>query len=101
MRIIKLFLLTAITILLVVFCAVNRTIVLIDLFPLPYSAEIPVFILSILSIAMGAFLGGIAANIKLIAMKCSLRKAQNNIVLLENRIKELQNEQGNKLPTII
>ena len=64
MKTLKIFLLVIIVILLIIFCTINRSLVLLDLFPLPYYIELPIFLFFILSIAIGVFLGWIFAIVK-------------------------------------
>ncbi|MEQ1789759.1 MAG: lipopolysaccharide assembly protein LapA domain-containing protein [Rickettsiales bacterium] len=83
---------TAITVVLVTFCVVNRAIISIDLFPLSYSVEIPIFIFALLCVVSGIILSSIIINLKLLKAKSALKTMQRSINALENENKVLRSE---------
>jgi uncharacterized integral membrane protein len=85
---------------LVVFCAFNRQIVAIDLFPFPYSAEITLFFFALICMAIGVILGGFSVSYQLMQTKYQLKKSSQQIAALENEIKSLRIEKKNPLPVI-
>lgn len=92
MSFIKYFLLAIISIVLITFCAVNREAVSISLFPLPYSADLPIFIFALLCVTVGVIIGGLSLNIKLIKTKCQLKQSKRRIEALGNENKILRCE---------
>ncbi len=93
MGFIKFFLVTIISIILIAFCAVNRTSVAISLFPLPFMIDIPVFIFALICMALGIIIGGITTNIKLLQNKILLKQNKKRMEALENENKILRSEQ--------
>lgn len=99
LRFFKLLLLLIVTVAFLVFAVVNRELVAVSLFPLPYSAEIPVFILAIACFAAGALYGWLMVGMKLIRNKYMLRSEHNRVMALQNEVQALHAEQD-KLPAI-
>lgn len=90
---------TIITVVLITFCVVNRGLISIDLFPFPYSTEIPIFIFALLCVISGVVLSGIVINIKLLKTKSIIKKMQRRINALENETMVLKSENEFTLPT--
>lgn len=101
MGVIKFLFLTVVTVALVTFCVVNRATVTISLFPLPYYADIPVFIIAILSIAIGVVVASVTLNIKIIKMGCKIKKMQQRIDALENENRAIRSEREFTVPMLV
>ena len=99
MGFIKYLFITIITVILVTFCVVNRALISIDLFPFPYSAEIPIFVFALLCMVSGVIISGIISNIKLIKTKSMAKKMQRRIDALENENRVLRSESEFTLPS--
>lgn len=84
------FIITAI--ILITFCAVNSSSVSINLFPLPYFIDIPIFIFAILCMMIGVITGSFAANVKLLKANHVLRKAQRHAKTVEDENKVMRSE---------
>ena len=100
MRIIKFLVCAVITIFLVVFCAVNRLPVSLNLFPFPYILEFPLFIFALFCVSIGVVFGGFSSWCYLRKTRRTLRNSVARMEALENEIKSLRIERENKLPAI-
>lgn len=100
MRIIKFLECAIITVFLVVFCAVNRSPVSLNLFPFPYILELPLFVFALFCVSIGVVFGGFSVACKLRKTRRKLRNSLSRIEALENEIKSLRVEHENKLPAI-
>lgn len=85
MKIVKWILIALVSGILVTFALVNRTQVTLALFPLPFEADIPVFLLIFLTLIAGSLLGGLSCLSY--AFSC-LRKAR----LLTARLAAVEQE---------
>jgi len=94
---VKLLAVFVLAIFLAVFCVANRSIVSLNLVPLPYIAELPLFIFALICIAVGVILGGVSASYQTIKTKCELRKTLQRNSALENEIKSLRMERNSSL----
>jgi len=92
-RKLKLWLAMAITLLLILFAAVNHEFVSISLFPLPYQVELPKFLLAIICFGGGLLVGGIIMSARLSRAKRGHNKAAKHAAALENEVKSLHSEQ--------
>jgi uncharacterized integral membrane protein len=70
----------------------NRTSVQLSLFPLPYTASMPLFLLAILCLALGAVLGGLAVSSRAMRARRKEHDAQKRIAALENELAALKTE---------
>ena len=95
-RYIRFFLLILITIVFVAFSVANREMVEINLFPIPYSANMPKFILAILCFSLGVIVAGLIMSLKLARARHRLNKEHKRAVTLETELKGLRSE--NLLP---
>lgn len=100
MSYIKFLLFAVATVVSVVFCVVNREKVVVSLSPLPYSVDLPAFVLVLLCVMIGTIVGGFAVNIKLFKTRCLLKKIQHRVTALENENKALRSERGHTLPAL-
>lgn len=99
MRYIKYFLLIAITAVFVDFSIVNRETVSLSLFPLPYSATLPQFLLVIICVVLGVLMGGISASLAHFKTKHKLKQQKQKNAALENEVKALRSEQEFSIST--
>lgn len=89
---IKLLFITAFTFAFVMFAVANRGIVAISLFPLPYDAEMPVFLLAVLCVALGAVIGGLVMSCHLSKRYLQLRREHKRAEALENELAAMRAE---------
>jgi putative membrane protein len=75
----------------------NRQPVTFSLFPLPYTAEMPVFALVLLSFMLGALVAGLIATLSFLRSKVELSMAKRHVAALENEVGGLRAER-NVLP---
>lgn len=100
MRFIKLFFITVISIVFTVLCVANREIVPLSLFPFPYEIRLPVFMLTLVSMAIGVIATSITFNFKFIKMGSLLKKSQKRLAAVEDENKILRSEQEYARPAI-
>ena len=89
-RAFKASLVTVITILFLVFAVVNRGMVHLSLFPLPYTAEMPTFLFAIFCFAIGLTVGWIAVSLKLSRNHRLLKSEHKRVMALQNELSLLQ-----------
>ena len=77
LRAIKLLLIAVFSVVFLDFAIVNRETVHLSLFPLPYAADLPQFLLILLCFALGALVGGFAVNMKLLKSSRQYRAEHN------------------------
>ncbi|MEZ5690819.1 MAG: LapA family protein [Rickettsiales bacterium] len=92
MGFIKTLLFIIVSIFLIAFCAVNKEIVSINLFPFPYLIELPLFIFSLLCVIFGIIMGSLVSNMEIMKLRNSLRKIKKRCVILENENKSMRSE---------
>lgn len=100
MKLIKFFLIFIISIIFIIFCVVNREVISLDLFPLPYSIRVPVFMLFLLSIAVGAIITGLMLNIQIFRMRHLVKNTRQRMQAVENENKSLRSERELVLPAL-
>lgn len=98
---IKFFLIAVIAVFFVNFCVVNREVVSVSLFPLPYTVDIIAFILVLLSVSVGVVVSGFLFSIQSLKNRCQIKKLQQRVVALENENKVLRSEHEFTLPALI
>ncbi len=86
-----------ITVVFIVFAAVNREFVDISLFPLPYIVEIPKFLMAITCFGAGLLVGGIVMSLKLARMIRMAKKEHQHVMALQNEVTSLHNERQHAL----
>lgn len=79
------------------FCVSNRHPAELSLSPLPYSIELPLFLLILFSFLLGAVIAGIAATFSSIKQKWNLLSSRRRIKALENEIGGLKVEKSTAL----
>jgi uncharacterized integral membrane protein len=92
-RTLKLWFAILLTLLLVLFAIVNRDMIAISLFPLPYALELPKFLLAIICFGAGLMVGGIVMSLKLNRALRVYHKSHQRAIALENELKSLHTEQ--------
>jgi putative membrane protein len=80
----------------VVFAVVNREMITISLFPLPYSAELPKFFLAILFFTLGILVGGLVISLKYTRVVRGLKREQKQVGALKNEVQALREESSLK-----
>ncbi len=100
MKTVKFIVLLLLALVFIIFCVVNHGPVTISLFPVPYSFDIPVFVLALLSMAFGVMITGVVMNIKLLKNYSSNRKTIQRMQAVENEIKALRSEREQSLPAL-
>ena len=82
----------AITVLFLVFAISNRAPVHLSLFPLPYDADLPLFLLAIACFSLGVLVGGITMGIKLSQSWRAARQEHKRAEALENELSALHGQ---------
>ena len=85
-RTFKLFLVTLITVVFVMFAVVNREVVHLSLFPLPYTAEMPAFIFAVICFSLGLIVGWIVVSLKLMKSQRLLKSQHKHVMALQNEV---------------
>lgn len=80
------------------FAIANRATVELSFFPLPYSAETPIFFLILATFLLGALVTALTALFSHLHLRFQLISARKRIAALENEIGGLKAEQDVKLP---
>lgn len=75
------------------FAVVNRAGVEVSLFPFPYSAEIPAFLLVLICFGFGALYGWLLSGMQLMRSKYMLKSEHNRVMALQNEVQTLHAEQ--------
>jgi lipopolysaccharide assembly protein A len=73
-----------------VFAVANRTTVAISLFPLPYSVDVPLFLLVLLCFALGVMFAGLTMGTKLSRSNRMLKKERKHATALHNELTGLK-----------
>ena len=97
-RTLKLWVAIFISCLFVLFAVVNREIIAISLFPLPYHLDLPKFLLAIICFGAGLLVGGIVMTLKLSRAKSLLRKEHKHVMALQNEVAGAREEKQLILP---
>ena len=74
---------------LIVFSVSNRTAITLDAWPLPYTAEIPVFAIVLVSLAAGVVWGGVAAWLAAGTARQCAREATRRAEIAERDVQQL------------
>ena len=72
---------------LLLFVVNNHANVTVSLFPLPYEAEMPLFILTVLFFCVGMIMGGAMLSVKMLRLKRLLALFRKRSMALENELK--------------
>lgn len=80
------------------FAVTNRQDIAVNLFPLPYSLDMPLFLLALLCMALGAAAGGLAMLYSALHHKRQLKDARQRIMALENEIGGMKAERQSIIP---
>jgi lipopolysaccharide assembly protein A len=100
LRFLKVFLLSLITIALVAFAIANRDIVTVSLFPLPYTLELPKFLLALICLSLGVVLAGLVMSLKMVKVRHRYASERKKVMALENEVKGMQAEQQANLRAV-
>ena len=100
MKFIKFLCIAIISIVFIVFCVFNREVIKVSLFPFPYSINLPIFILALLSMAIGIIIASFVLNIKLFRLKHLVKNTKQRMEAVENENKILRSEREFSLPSI-
>lgn len=84
--------------LLLLFIVNNHAPVSVSLFPLPYAAQMPLFVLPLLCFCAGLLAGGMALSFKALRLRRLLRHARTRNHALDNELALLRREQERTLP---
>ena len=90
MKLIKTFLLLLVAAAFVVFAVANRANVAVSLFPLPYAADMPLFLFGLLCVALGAIIGGLAMSLRLSKRILQLRHEHQRAEALQHELASLR-----------
>lgn len=100
MKFIKFLCIIIISIVFIVFCVFNREVITVSLLPFPYTINLPIFILALLSMAIGIIIASFILNIKLFRVKHLVKNTKQRMEAVENENKILRSEREFSLPTI-
>jgi uncharacterized integral membrane protein len=100
-RVLKASLITVITIVFLVFAVVNRASVHLSLFPLPYSAEMPLFLFSIFCFTLGLIVGWVAVSLKLSRSQRLLKSEHKRVLALQNEVSVMHSARQVSSPTAL
>ena len=89
----KLFLAGIIAAAFITFAISNRAAVSLSLFPLPYSIELPLFLLAAASFALGILACGIALQARMFKHSRLYHAEKKRVMALENELEGLRSEQ--------
>jgi uncharacterized integral membrane protein len=98
-KLIKLIFVAIVSVIFIVFCVFNREIITVSLFPFSYSVNIPIFLLVLLSMAVGVVIASFILNIKLFRMKHLVKNTKQRMQAVENENKSFRSEREFSLPT--
>lgn len=93
MRFVKILFLIIVSAAFAAFAVANRHEVSLSLFPLPYSLDLPMFLLALSCIALGAAIAGLYMLASYIHRSRELHAARRRIMALENEIGGMKAEQ--------
>lgn len=85
--------LLTVTALLLLFAVNNHAAVVVSLFPLPYEAQMPLFLIVILFFCAGMLAGGAALSIRALRMYRLLAASRERQHALENEVESLRHRQ--------
>lgn len=88
----KLLLLATITLLLVLFCVVNREAVELSLFPLPYTIALPTYLFTLLFLVIGYSIAALIGSSKRLSQTFRLKRQSKRLDALENEVQGLKHE---------
>lgn len=98
-RTIKFSALAVFTVYFIAFSIANREVVSVSLFPMAYSADMPLFLLALLCFSLGALIAGFWVNLKFIKTKRILSGEHKRVMALQNELAGLKAERSPNLPT--
>lgn len=82
----------AISIVFIVFAVDNREMVHVSLFPLPYMADMPLFLFAILVFFVGAMAGFLCSRVKAHKLAVKLKAEEKRVAALQNQLDGLMAE---------
>jgi len=83
-------LLLAFTVLLVSLAVVNRHLVVLSLYPIPYEIELPLYLFSVIFFMLGLFAAGSSGLLRRLAKRRELRRNKKQIHALESELASLR-----------
>lgn len=93
-RYLKIVIIAAVTALFVVFAVANRELTTITLFPFPYSAEMPKFLLVSISFGLGILFAGLALGARSHRSRRLYKSEQKRAMALENELQGVKAQSG-------
>lgn len=97
-RYVKLIIIAVITVAFVMFAVVNREVITITLFPFPYSADMPKFLLVAASFGLGILTAGIALGARSARSRRLYKSEHKRVMALQNELEGFKAEQSSTLP---
>lgn len=94
LRILKLLPLLLLAALFAAFAVENRETVILSFFPLPYNAELPLFLLAMIFFMLGIAVAGTLATLKFYRSKMQFLSMKRKVEALENEIGGLRAERN-------
>lgn len=98
MRLLKLLFLIIISAAFAAFAVSNRHDAAVNLFPFPYSLDMPIFLLALLCVAAGAAVAWLVMLASYVQRSRELRAARQRIMALENEIGGMKTERQSIVP---
>jgi uncharacterized integral membrane protein len=99
LRLFRYVLLLLLTLFFIVFAVSNREAVQLSLFPFPYTAETPLFVMVLMSFMLGTAVAGTVAALTVFHRRWELANAKRHIAALENEVGGLRAER-NVIPAL-
>jgi uncharacterized integral membrane protein len=84
----------------VAFAVSNRDAVIVGLFPLPYTAQMPKFLFALICFGLGIIVAGISLNLRMAKTRRNFAKEHKRAAALENELKGLKAEKDS-LPMML
>jgi putative membrane protein len=99
-KIIKSLLLILLTAVFVTFAVANREFISLSLFPLPYTVEMPKFLLAIVCVALGAIIGWMVLGVRMSKNYFQMKSEHKRVVALQNEVSALHSEKHAHVPAL-
>lgn len=100
MRYLKFSFLAFVVLFFTAFSVVNRETVSVSLFPLPFAADLPLFLLALICFSLGALVAGFWVNIKFAKTKRMLSREHKRVMALQNELAGIKSEQPANAPSL-
>lgn len=97
-RYIRLIVFAVIAVLFVVFAVANREVITVTLYPLPYTANMPKFLLVALSFGLGILITGLTLGARNARSRRLYKSEHKRVMALQNELEGHRAQSGTSLP---